>query len=632
VGQVRRVRQTGRAGQPGQVLLAAFAIVVIASLAYASSFTGVLVFDDEPAIAANPHIHHLWPLTEAMSAPRDTTLSGRPVASLSFAINDALTPDLWGYHAGNLFIHLLAALVLFGIVRRTLRTPRMRERFGGAADVLALCIALLWAVHPLQTGSITYVVQRAESLMGLFYLLTLYCAIRTRADDDRSTFVVRRSSFVWAAGAVTACALGMATKESMATAPLMVIAWDFLFAQDEVARRRGLYAGLASTWVILAALVAGGHRAHAVGFSFPAWPWWTYLITQTQVIVHYLRLAIVPWPLVLDYAWPPARSIASAAPQLFIIAALAAASVWAFIRRLPLGFAGIWFFGILAPTSSVVPIVTEVAAEHRMYLPLAAVVSVVVLAAFAAAPKAVRGALVVALSAMIALAAIGTDARNRDYRSLEGIWLDTVQKRPANPRARANYASALILRGEYAAAESHLRIAVAAQPDLAEAQADLGVALAARDAFDEGIAHLQRAIAIQPDYVAAHRNLGEAYAASGQFGAAARAFEKALELDPDDVFALKRRSWILATARDEGVRDGAQAVALAARAVRLTGRRDADALDTLAAAYAEVGRFDAAIETGEEALARAQQSSDRAKIAELEERLALYRAGQKIRE
>src|SRR5262249_8153069 len=156
----------------------------------------------------------------------------------------------------------------------------------------------------------------------------------------------------------------------------------------------------------------------------------------------------------------------------------------------------------------------------------------------------------------------------------------------------------------------HLRAAVAAKPDFAEAQASLGVALCARGRFDEGIAHLQRAIAVQPDYRAAHRDLGEAYAASGNLAAAARAFEKAVTLSPGDVFLLTRAGWLRATAREDAVRNGAEGVRLADRAVRLSARGDVDALDALAAAYAEVDRFDAAAAAAEEALALARRRGD----------------------
>ena len=640
----------------------AFLILAVTTAAYANSFSGVLVFDDEPAIASNPHIRRLLPLKASLTAPPDTTASARPAVSLSLALNYALAPadardvfaapagappavsdaayrNLWGYHLFNLTVHALAALVLFGIVRRTLQTDRMRDRFGNVAAPLAMAVALLWAVHPVQTSAVTYVIQRAESLMGLFYLLTLYSAIRAHGEGQpRTSNAERRTAVTWSVLAVTASVAGMATKESMVTAPLVVVAWDFVFARGG-ARRWGLYGALASTWIVLAVLLASGQRPHSVGFGFAEWPWRTYLLTQAGVVAHYLRLAIVPSPLVLDYDWPPVRSAVSVAPQILMLAGLGLATAWALAGRLPAGFAGAWFFATLAPTSSVVPIATEVAAEHRMYLPLAAIVAVVVFGVYELiarlkprAPFRMETAGAVAIAGLVVTFAVMTDARNRDYGSYDRIWLDTIEKQPTNARARTNYASALLLRGEYAAAEPHLRAAVAAKPDFAEAHASLGVALCAGRRFDEGIPHIQRAIAIQPDYLAAHRDLGEAYAASGNLEAASRAFRDALTLKPDDVFLLTRTGWILSTAPNEEVRDGREGVRLAERAVRLTGRGDVDALDTLAAAYAEVDRFDDARAAGEEALSLARRQVDQRGVPDLERHLTLVRARQKIRE
>ncbi len=156
-------------------------VAVAGLLAYHNSFTNPFVFDDEPSIQENPTIHHLWPIWPALSPPHSggATVEGRPVINLSVAINYALGGlDVRGYHVLNLTIHILAGLTLLGIVRRTLLKRRLRERFGAVANELALATALLWTVHPLQTESVTYVIQRAESIMGLFYLLTLYCFIR----------------------------------------------------------------------------------------------------------------------------------------------------------------------------------------------------------------------------------------------------------------------------------------------------------------------------------------------------------------------------------------------------------------------------------------------------------------------
>ena len=162
-------------------MLSPLLVMVAGLLAYHNSFTSPFIYDDELSILTNPTIRHLWPIWQVLSPPHrgGFTVEGRPIINLSLAINYALGGyDVWGYHALNLTIHVLAGLTLYGVVRRTLHRPRLRERFGATANGLALATAVLWTVHPLQTASVTYIIQRAESLMGLFYLLTLYGFIR----------------------------------------------------------------------------------------------------------------------------------------------------------------------------------------------------------------------------------------------------------------------------------------------------------------------------------------------------------------------------------------------------------------------------------------------------------------------
>ena len=175
---------SGSPGAPGAgggrlarwgIILAGSVIVLAAWAAYANSFSAPFVFDDPMSIEQNPTIRHLDRLTDVLSPPATATgAAGRPVVNLSLALNYTLGGlDVRGYHVVNTLIHALAGLVLFGIVRRTLLRPRWRESFGAAALPLAFAIALLWVLHPLQTESVTCVVQRSESLMGLFYLLAL---------------------------------------------------------------------------------------------------------------------------------------------------------------------------------------------------------------------------------------------------------------------------------------------------------------------------------------------------------------------------------------------------------------------------------------------------------------------------
>ena len=202
------------------VLLAAGLLAVAALAAYHNSFLAPFVLDDGDAITENLTIRHLWPLWGALSPTAGgATVSGRPVLNLSLAVNYAISGDeVWSYHALNLLIHILAGLTLFGIVRRTLadvgrhrRMPPVRSLAGfgdpalqSDATFIAFTVALLWTLHPLQTEAVTYVIQRTESLLGLFFLLTLYCFLRA---------VSSPRPWPWRVLTVLACLGGVSTKE-----------------------------------------------------------------------------------------------------------------------------------------------------------------------------------------------------------------------------------------------------------------------------------------------------------------------------------------------------------------------------------------------------------------------------------
>ena len=615
---------------------AAVLILAAGFAAYANSFQGVFVFDDEPAIARNENLQALWPLTRAMSAPEDTTLSGRPVAALSFAIDHAIHGgSLLGFHATNLAIHLIAGLLLFGIVRRTLETEAVGDAVRQSAPGLALATALLFVVHPLQTGAVTYLMQRVESLMGCLFLATIYSAIRAHSAGPSARFL-------WFGLAVAMCGLGMATKEVMVTAPLIVILWDYLFAPGRGRQRLPLYAALVSTWLVLGVLVASGARTGSVGFGFEAWPWWRYLLTQAEVLIHYIRLSLYPSPLVLDYDWPAVASWTDVALEGGLVLGLLGATLLGVIRKHPAAFAGAWFFLILAPTSSVLPIVTEVAAEHRMYLPLAGVIVIAVITCFQLLRRLTeRRVLEPPTIAMVAKVLLGTTVvvfawmthnRNEDYQDFDRIWLDTIAKRPGNARARNNYATSLLVQGRFADAEVHLRAAVARNMSFAEAEANLGVALSAQGQLDEGATHLERALVLRPEFAEANRNLGENYAMRGMMKEAVAAYGSALKRLPDDVRLLNRLGWILATHGNDGVRDGVRARSLAERAVALTDGRDPESLDTLGAALAEVGAYEQAQAIAARALSLATEQGNAELSKDLRFRLERYSSRQPFRD
>ena len=437
----------------------------------------------------------------------------------------------------------------------------------------------------------------------------------------------------------------------MVTAPLAVWLWDWFFKPadpgEQPARRRWLYAGLASTWLLLAALVAYERWPTSIGFDLEGWTPYTYLLTQTRVLTHYLRLAVMGGPLALDYdGWPMSRSLPDVAPYALAFTALLAATVAAAIKRRPWAFLAASWFLALAPSSSVLPLATEIAAERRMYLPLASLVAGAIVAGYMAGRRLLpllvgdprQRRIFGAVASLVAVGGVAlaygsmTVQRNRDYWSDERIWGDAVEKRPTNSRARLNYGADLAKAGRLAEAESHLREAVRLKDTNAPAHANLGSVLCSTGRLEEGIRHLERTLEVDPKHTAVYGNLGEAYGALGRRAEAAKYFALAVGATPDTPFLMNRLAWLLATSPEDEVRNGPKAVEIAERAVRLTSRQDSMSLNMLAAAYAETGRFDAAVATAEEALAVAERAGQEAFLPELAERLAMYRRGQPYRE
>jgi len=514
-------------------------IIAAGVWAYHNSFQGPFIFDDVRNILENPTIRHLSPIWETLSPPRSSGLTGRQLINISLAVNYAVGGTrVWGYHALNLVIHILAGLTLFGIVRRALLQPRLRERFGAAANGLALTTAVLWMVHPLQTETVTYIIQRCESMMGLFYLLTLYCFIRGAASERPC---------LWYNLCVAACLSGMACKEVMVSAPLMVLLYDrtFVSGSFRVAwRRHGrLLAALAATWVLLGYLVAsGGTFGEAARNKLISLSWEEYLLTEPGVIFQYLRLSVWPHPLCFDYYGPVATTWSSILPPALGMAILLAATVWAWKANSVWGFISAWFFLILAPTSSFLPLDSPMY-EHRMYLPLAAVIAVAVLGAFVLGKRlfneqqgvvlgCVAGGFVVVLFAFL------TIQRNRDYDSEVTIWQDTVAKRPNNPRARYNLGHALVQQGRVPEGIAQYEQALRIKPDNADAHNNLGAALREQGRMPEAIAQYEQALRIKPDFAEAHNNLGVALMGQGRLPEAISHYEQALRIEPANVEAL----------------------------------------------------------------------------------------------
>ncbi len=417
-----------------------------------------------------------------------------------------------------------------------------------------------------------------------------------------------------------------------------------------------------------------------------------------------MRLAVWPSQLCLDYLWQVASRPVEVYPACTAVAALLAVSLFA-LRYYPrLGFLGVAFFVILAPTSSVMPI-ADLAVEHRMYLPLAPLVVLAVLGGYALVGRMLRDELLqkwvgaVLLFAVVAALGWRTYDRNRDYLIAAAMWEDVLATSPRNARAHNHLGDALRKQGHSKRAADHFQLAIKFSPDYAKPYNNLGVMLVGQKDFTRARAYFKKAIALHEDFAVAHYNLGVVLNRQGQLIEAALAFEQAiraqpnymeahfklggllnrqgkldeavaqyervlkidphyaqayndlgtiaigrgeyhqavsyfrqaLESQPDLSHAASNLTWLLAACQDATVRSAEEAVRWGERNVEMTERKDPAILDSLAAAYAEAGRWKEAVATAREAILVAFSSGNSGRANSISSRLQLYEKRQPYR-
>lgn len=529
------VRQSlaGEALTPRQALLVALVLAVAGYLAFRSGFHGAFVFDDireivkHPALKAHLATGELW---------AQIGNSSRPLVLLTLLANHALGGfDTYGYHLVNFGLHLATGWLLFLVVRRTLLSVRCRARYGRAALPLALAVALLWLLHPLTTQAVTYVIQRAEIMVSGCVLLALYATAR-------ATSAARPLG--WYALLLMALVAGFGCKPVMVAAPVLVVLYAGVFGPGGWRRLWPAWRGPllvllpATLLLVLWATHFDTTTSNPVTTGRLA-----YLLTQGGVLTHYLSLVVWPAHLCFDYYRPVATRAADIVPACLFIGALLVASVVALWRWPGVGFVGLSFFALLGVTSSILPL-ADVAVEHRLYLALAAPLTLAVLAVHALggwlaarpggpSPARLR---VVGWTLLLAVAlALGlrTDRRNQDYRSVIALWEATATQAPANPRVWHSLGLAYLEAQRWADAEGAFAHFVALVPDDAAHRNNLGLARLRQHHYEAAADAFRTAVRMAPDFAPSHYNLGCAEDRLGHTAAAKAEYQQAVTLDPD---------------------------------------------------------------------------------------------------
>jgi tetratricopeptide (TPR) repeat protein len=532
---------------------AACAIAVVCALVHAGELDGPFVFDDQQSIVDNATLRAPLSL-RVLSPPRETPVAGRPLANLTLGLDRAragLEPS--AFHLTNLVLHALVALLAFATLRRLFALAAMPEPVRARAAWLALATAVLFAAHPMTVELVLYATQRTESLVALCYLGAIYVLLRAHAEG---------SSRAWPAMAVVGV-LGIASKEVFVTAPVMALCLDRAFLAGSFAgalrARAKLHAALAASWLPLLLLQKDDTRPESVRFAEL-----DYVLAQAKLLPEYLATALVPSRPVFDYGPLIARSSAGAWPWLIAVGLIVAAlAVFAFSHPRA-GFLGVWVLGVLAPTSTLFSIHTEVGAERRFYLPLLSVLAVVVLladvglrrvAARVGRSVAVLGIGVFALA--VALLSLQARAYAECFQDLETLWRYAVEARPENPRAHYNLAETFRRQGDEPGAELALRRAIALDPGYVDARVNLAGLLMARSRPQEALAQLEQAVRrARPGEVRARFNLGVTLGILGRMDEAARELTEVVRQAPDE---LEARLKLAVALRELGRLDEARA-------------------------------------------------------------------------
>jgi Tfp pilus assembly protein PilF len=506
-------------------------LAVLTFALYAGKLSAPFVFDDHIAITNNPSIRTLK-LPDAMVAAQATATAGRPLVNLSFALNYAAAKlEPFGYHAVNLAIHFLCSWLVFLCLSRVFAAPLSPERLRAMAPRLAAVAALLFAVHPVAVEIVLYTTQRTEGMVSLFFLLSCYAFLRHASGDGGNGSV--------ALAGLGAFAGAMSKATIVAILPLLVLC-DRAFFTGTFAgawrARRTLYAAVLVSYAPLAFLQSKQPWGYTTGFWDPS-----YSLAQGRYITGYLTSTV--WPqLAFDYGTYDKSLADGAWPYAIAVGCLALlTAVWIFTRP-RLGFVGAWVFALLAPTSSIIVIHTEVAADRRIYLPLVALLGALVAAAGAGLSRlAERGAWPVALSRGLAWAASAlalsmffaqTAARTTAFDSEAAFWKRALLETPKNPRASYNLGEAYQRLGRDQDAINAYVVTVYIDPKYARAHTNLGMLLMRHKKTDEALNHMRLAIEYDGGALT-HYNYGMALLGMGRAATARAELERAVQLDPD---------------------------------------------------------------------------------------------------
>ncbi|UCD85428.1 MAG: tetratricopeptide repeat protein [Deltaproteobacteria bacterium] len=565
-------------------------IAIVCFLAYSNTFDVSFQYDDKTGIVENRYIHmRELSLSDLIPALTKGRYANRPVAQLSFSLNYYFGKlDLFGYHLVNILVHALTGIILYFLLVITLDLGPLRGRYE-KREWLALLIVLLWAVHPIQTQSVTYILQRMTSMAGMFFLLSLYLYVRGRLGETRSFKI-----WCYSGSAVTAI-LALGSKEVAGVLPLILVLYEFYFFQNldsRVIKRKWLQiASVLVAFSIIVLIYLGPDFIWKILAPYQDWDFTLSerLLTQLRVIMYYLSLLVFPLPsrLHLDYDFSISHSLFNPVSTFFsLLGLIGMIGLGVYLaRRRPLASFGIfWFLGNLVVESSIIPL--ELVFEHRLYLPL---LGFLLFFTGIADRRIIGRGIIYGAFTAIFIFTFWTIQRNIVWKDEFSLWSDCLKKSPNKESSHNNLGIAYFNKEMYDEAIGHYQRALDIKPDCADYYMNLGIAYAKKGMLNEAVRECQQALQIEPFNSKARVDLGNIYYNGGMYDEAIKEYQQAMILDPDNSKAYTNlgRAYEKKGMHDEAFEKYRQAL--------ITDPGDAQAHTNLGLAYFNKGQYDGAI-------------------------------------
>jgi Flp pilus assembly protein TadD len=479
-------------------------------ITYSHTLHSPFVFDDIRNVSSNTATEVTdLSFANMRKAAVDSPIGTRPVSYITFAVNYFFHQhEVYGYRLVNLFIHMLNGLLLYLFLMNTFKLPVLQNRIKHPFWVAYLA-TMIWVIHPLQVQSVTYIVQRMNSLATLFYMLAFLCYLKARLGGSS------KRRWICAAASFISGLLALGSKEIAVTLPFFILLYEWMFFQDMDfvwLKRNTIVLAAAGFFLLVMAFIYVGRnpwQVIAAGYGGRDFTIWERLMTEPRVVLHYIELFVFPLPtrltLLPEFSVStslidPATTLPAMIGVMFIIST---AMVLAKEMRL-ISFSILWFLGNLVVESSLVPL--EIIFLHRTYLP-SMMASLLVTHLVLQHVRSEKFAKLMLFSGLLILT-FWTYERNETWCDKVYFWRDCLQKNPTDYRVYNNLGKALEERGDVEVAIGMFEKAILVNPEHPRPYNNLGVALMNRGNINEASDVLYKALEKVPENPETHYNLG----------------------------------------------------------------------------------------------------------------------------